>query len=304
MSDAAPQPSPATPPHSHRRLPRLIAWLIAERLVVAMILLNTVALFALASRSEGQLGDSVWFYVDWLCVLYFVLEAGLKLRRDGWRGYFASGWNRFDFIVVMLSLPVLLSPWVDLHDFAAVLLLRLGRLFRLFRLLRFIPNASHLATGIQRALKTSFGVFLALALILLILAIGATMLFGELDPEHFGDPLISMYHVFRVFTLEGWYELPDGLVARAGGAQTVAVLARLFFVGCVLGGGLLGISIANAVFVDEMTMDNNNELERRVDGLSAEIKLLRQELQRAAPTSPRRPRRGNRPPWRCRPRSR
>jgi voltage-gated sodium channel len=43
-------------------------------------------------------------------------------------------------------------------------------------------------------------------------------------------------------------------------------------------GGIFGIGLANAVFVDEMTMDNNQELERKVDELTREIRALRERL--------------------------
>lgn len=247
--------------------------------MVGVVILNTVALFFMASERQSEWG-SAWFVIDYLCVIYFLLEAALKIQRSGFRGYLASGWNRFDFLIVLLSLPVLVAPVVELHDFAAVLLLRLGRLFRLFRLLRFIPNRDHLASGIHRAMKASVGVFLALGLINFVLAIGATMLFGDIAPEHFDDPLRSMYSLFRVFTLEGWYEIPDLLAARAG-SESLAMAARLFFVGSVVLGGLFGLSIANAVFVDEMTMDNNQELERRIEVLTKEIHILREELRAA-----------------------
>ena len=37
-------------------------------------------------------------------------------------------------------------------------------------------------------------------------------------------------------------------------------------------GGILGLSLANAVFVDEMMMDNTEYLERKVDALTEEIR--------------------------------
>ena len=41
-----------------------------------------------------------WFeWIDYGCVVYFVVEVILKLRYFGWRGYFSSKWNRFDFAV-------------------------------------------------------------------------------------------------------------------------------------------------------------------------------------------------------------
>jgi len=253
---------------------RLAAALVSERNVVAAIVINAVALFLLGFEGERDTTASPWFWIDYGCVVFFVLEAAIKIRLGTWRGYFASGANRFDFAVVLASLPVLVTPLVDLHAFSVVLLLRLGRLFRLFRLLTFIPNRDHLMAGIRRALRASVGVFLALALVNFILATGASFLFGDLAPEYFGNPLMSLYSLFKVFTVEGWYEIPDLLAARAD-HPLWALASRVYFIVAVLIGGILGLSLANAVFVDEMTQDNTRTLEARIEELTLEIRALR-----------------------------
>ncbi|MEM8961682.1 MAG: ion transporter [Acidobacteriota bacterium] len=255
---------------------RVLDALIQERVVVTVIIVNALAILVLG-RGEDEAQLDAWaFWVDYACVLYFLIEAIIKLHRDG-RTYFKSGWNVFDFLVLLFSLPVLITPWVPLHQFDLVPVLRIGRLFRLFRMLRFIPNRDHLVDGIGRALKASVGVFLALFLVNVILAVLATLLFGELAPEHFGNPIMAAYSIFKVFTLEGWYEIPDLLSERAKD-PVWAVIARLYFVGAVMIGGILGLSLANAVFVDEMMMDNTEDLERKIDQLNDEVGGLREQL--------------------------
>lgn len=257
---------------------------------MAAIVLNTLALFLHEMAEPGSAGRTIWFWVDYSCVVFFLIEAVLKIGIDGWPLYQRSWWNRFDFAIVLISLPALLGPVMDSQEFAFILVLRLGRLFRLFRVLRFIPNLEHLALGIQRALKASIGVFLGLFLVILILSVGATLLFRDIDPEHFGNPAVSSYSIFKVFTVEGWYEIPEGLEEKArsnGGVdnlRTFSIAVRIFFMAAVFIGGILGLSLANAVFVDEMIMDNTVDLERKVDGLAEEIRALRRELGRSPPT--------------------
>jgi voltage-gated sodium channel len=53
---------------------------------------------------------------------------------------------------------------------------------------------------------------------------------------------------------------------------------RAFFVAAVLIGGILGLSLANAVFVDEMMMDNTEILEHKVNALAEEVHRLRDDL--------------------------
>jgi voltage-gated sodium channel len=258
-------------------LKRFVDWFVADRLVMTVIVINAAALVLHEMAAAGTSLSRFWFWVDYACVVFFLAEAGLKINRDGWRRYWESGWNKFDFSVVVLSLPALLGPFMDVSQFAFVLILRLGRLFRLFRLLRFIPNLDHLVMGVRRALRASIGVFLALLLINLILAVMATLLFRDLDEEHFGDPVASGYSIFQVFTVEGWNEIAEDLEKKTDSSAVIAG-TRAFFVLAVLIGGILGLSLANAVFVDEMMMDNTEILERKVDELTEEIRRLREQL--------------------------
>jgi voltage-gated sodium channel len=247
---------------------------------MAVIVVNTLSLFLLESVGLKNPWWRTFYWIDYVCVLYFLVEALLKISTAGWRTYWSNGWNKFDFLVVLLSAPVIfVSPTNELQFLANLLVLRLGRLFRLFRVLRFIPNMEHLVIGVRRALRASVGVFLALFLFNFILAMAATVMFKDVDPENFGSPLKSGYSIFKVFTVEGWYEIPDKLAKEVEHKEnldpiTVEVGVRLFFVVSVLIGGILGLSLANAVFVDEMMMDNTHALEKKVETLTEKVDQL------------------------------
>jgi len=161
-----------------------------------------------------------------------------------------------------------------------VLILRIGRLLRFFRIARFVPNQDHLWSGIKRALAASVGFIITLCIYNFILAIGAAYLFSEIDPVRFGDPLISIYTMFKVFTIEGWYEIPDTIAANS--TPLMGFIARTYFIFTVLTGGLIGLSIANAVFVDEMIMDNTNSLEDKINSFREEVK---QQLEASSKTN-------------------
>ena len=49
-----------------------------------------------------------------------------------------------------------------------------------------------------------------------------------------------------------------------------------------MGGGIIGMSLVNAIFVDEMTMDNNDELSSKVDRLQAQLEELKALIEKNA----------------------
>lgn len=312
-------------------LTRLI---IAEPTVLTFIGLNALAVFLSSFDELPKSVTSFFRWIDYICVCYFVIEAVSKIRQRGFKGYWAILWNRFDLFIVLASMPLLMQgPEADLGLSAIAPLLRVGRFLRFLRLVRFVPDAPRLWRGTMRAIRASVGVFIVLLVLNLILAMGANILFGKKSPEHFGDPLIASYTLFKVFTVEGWHEIPDEIVDkhenpqqlsesdderiqrilealdRVDGGQSIAADAptaaggresaddstenkrpaepmtnaeklalRGYFIFSVLIGGILGLSLANAIFVDEMMMDNNQELEARVTSLQEQIADLKTEL--------------------------
>lgn len=249
--------------------------LIHENVVVAVILLNTAAIILRGFDVWRQSTDLLLFAIDYGCTIFFAAELIGKISVDGFGRYWRSNWNRFDFVVVVCSLPLLLTPILDLHEFAAVLLLRTGRLLRFFRLLRFVPDADRIWHGVGRGLKAVAGVGIALGLYNVTLGLAACYLFADASPEHFGDPLVATYSLFKVFTVEGWYEIPEQLAL--GMDPLLGALTKGFFVVAVVSGGIIGLSMANAVFVDEMVLDNTNQLEDRLELMRAEIAAVRDE---------------------------
>lgn len=259
--------------------PLIVRFLLREPTVLTIILINVVVVFLDAFPTIHAETRGILHAIDYGCILFFVVEALLKIRRHGFAVYWQSGWNRFDFIVVGASAPLLLGPLIheDLIGFSIFPLLRMGRFVRFMRVMRFVPHAGEIGQGVVRALQASVGVFAVLFFLNVILALGATMLFGTLAPQYFGNPIIAIYTLFKVFTIEGWYEIPD-ILAEQGATLWQVIALRGYFILSVLVGGIMGLSLANAVFVDEMTMDNNAKLEAMVADLNRDLQTISAQL--------------------------
>ena len=89
----------------------MVRFIISDRTVFTIIAINAVALFLDAFPAVQRVSHNVLFWIDYGCAIFFVLEISLKVREFTFRGYWSSAWNRFDFLIVAISLPVLLSPF-------------------------------------------------------------------------------------------------------------------------------------------------------------------------------------------------
>ena len=243
--------------------------------MLAAIIVNSLIIFALYFP---ELENVRWLInLDHFFIALFIVEAIVKIRTYGWKGYWSSKWNRFDLTIVIGSLPTLLTDLLPVPDTSLLIVLRLFRLLRLVRFLRFVPNMGKVLNGLGRALKASIFVVLALFFLNILLALITCQFYGQIAPEYFGNPLISSYSIFQLFTVEGWNEVAHEVAARTGHPFLIGV-TRFYFVIIVLLGGIFGMSLANAVFVDEMTMDNNEVLEEKIDNLQEEIRELKRLL--------------------------
>lgn len=84
--------------------------------------------------------------------------------------------------------------------------------------------------------------------------------------------MISFYTIFKTFTVEGWYEIPEKLALGLSISSTF--LTYVYFIFVVFSGGIFGLSIVNSIFVDAMVSDNNDELEKKIDLLDKKLDIL------------------------------
>lgn len=246
---------------------------LTERNILFAIAINAGIIFCLGFP---RLKYDFWLNViDLFFIVLFLVEALVKIRHFGFKDYLADNWNKFDFIVVIGSLPqILIYDHPEANSFGLILLLRLFRLFRLVKFFWFSPNLAHLLRGLFRAFKASIFVLVMLLFFNFILSILTTHLYGDIVPAHFGDPLRSIYTIFQLFTIEGWNEIPNDIVNKSNNVWDMHFV-RFYFAAIVLFGGIFGMSLANAIFVDEMTIDNNEVVEKKLDKLEEQIKELK-----------------------------
>lgn len=242
--------------------------------MLVLVLINTGIIF-ISGFLPNQGGALL--IIDSIFTLLFLFEAVIKIRVSGFSEYWSDGWNRFDFIIVLLALPSCINLFgFSLPGTSILLSLRTMRAFKSFRLLKFVPNIDNLLNGIKLAFKASFIVAIGLIVLLLVCSIVTTFLFGNAAPDYFGNPALSVYSIFRLFTIEGWYDMPEAIATNSG--TTMAVVARIYFSLLLFLGGILGMSLVNSIFVDAMAADNNDEVLEKLSQLESKLDKIQRKF--------------------------
>ncbi|MBR0077350.1 MAG: ion transporter [Bacteroidales bacterium] len=241
-----------------------------EKIIFAVILLNAVVIYLQVSGISTPLLTGL----DLACTLIFLIEMIVKHTKLGVKEYWRSGWNRLDGILVIVSLPSLVEAFLPtgMMDLSILLIFRLLRVLRFFRVLHFFPNFSQIVKGFKMAMSESYAILLCFFVIIVIFGLLNCSLFKEIAPQYFSTPLESIYSVFRICTVEGWYDIPDTIATAT--TPAVGGFVRLYFVFILILGGIIGMSFINSIFVDAMVSDNNDDVMKKLEELEAKIDQL------------------------------
>lgn len=249
--------------------------LLNKKVILYLIIINAIVIFI----QEFDSSPPFFFYIDNIFTIIFALEIIVKIQRYGYRRFIRSNWNKLDVIVVSLALISMIFSIVSSYTtFSLEFLtsLRIFRLFKSFRLLKFVPKINTIIDDVNRAIKTSSIIILSFIILLFIISVFTCSVYKNIAPEYFDNPLNSLYSIFRIFSVEGWYEIPDLIASRTSGF--VAFISKLYFVLILFFCGILGMSLINSIFVDTMISDNNDELKMEVKELNRKIDELNNEI--------------------------
>lgn len=215
-------------------------------------------------------------YIDSILFLYFSVELIYKVHLLSWERYIRNNSHKFDFLLLIVSASLI--PFSDLDS---VIYLRVFRLISIVRIFKIIPNGSQVLQGLARAIRSSKAVLILLFSLLSFFSLIGFSLFSNTVPEYFGTPLTSLNTVFEIFTIENWGELPNSIDKEAQPYLHAAL--NSFTIIVLVIGGFIAVSLANAVFVDELVSDNNEELKEEIIKLKTqneELKKIMVDIQK------------------------
>lgn len=246
-----------------------------DKFILCVILLNSCIIYM---QVAGYQSTTI-SVIDVTCTLIFLIEMLVKHIHLGVRGYWREGWNRLDGTLVLLSIPSIIELFIPngYASLSILMIFRQLRVLRFFRVLHFFPNFSKLIKAFIQAMRQSYAILLSFAVIIVIFGLLNCSLFGEADPEHFQTPLRSIYAVFQICTVEGWYEIPNTVAEYYGASSITAEFVRLYFCALLILGGIIGMSFINSIFVDAMVADNNDDVMTKLNELQKSIDELKEK---------------------------
>jgi len=233
-----------------------------QNTIMAVIILNAIVIGMETSPALMDSFGSVLGVLDQIAIAIFVVEILLKLIVYR-RGFFKSGWNIFDFVIVAVAL---------LPVGGNLSILRAMRILRAFRLISAMPKMRQVVQGLLSAIPSMGSVIMLLALVFYVASVMATKLFGGDFPQWFGSIGESLYSLFQIMTLESW---SMGIVRPI---MEVYPWAWAFFVPFVLVTSFVVINLFIAVIVNAMHEEADEEQTAQRDEILEEIRGLRREI--------------------------
>ena len=112
--------------------------------------------------------------------------------------FFEENWNKFDFMIVLIS-------YVPLNFNLVVI--RMLRLLRLLKLMRRFPTLQIIMVSLTNSVNAIVLITSIMFIIITILGGVGVLLFAENDPLHFIDIRAAFVALFQVMTLDGWGNL-------------------------------------------------------------------------------------------------
>ena len=234
--------------------------------------LTTLIILAYASvlgfKTLGEIESSyslIITFADYFVTIYFVFELSIKMIAEKkFKNFFKSGWNLFDFIIVVITLLPL-----EQSGFAAIA--RLLRVFRILRLFTSRPELKRIIDMLIKAIPSIIDIVILMFIIFYIYAIIGNFYFKDLPSGLWSDFLVSMLTLFRVLTFEDWTDVMYE-------AMEVYPSAWLYFVSFIIIAAFVFFNLFVAVIIGEMQKLQDEELKDEIHEDSLKLDLILKQM--------------------------
>jgi len=224
---------------------------------------------------EGSPEQGVFLVFEWFFGLIFTVELAWNMYGSWWGMFWASGWNWFDFIIVLISLLSL-----GLGNLPGISVLRLFRAFRVFRLFKRVPSLKLIIEGVGAALPGVSNAFVVLGILMGIWSIMGVEFFGTIrgefsmnsagvknceilghsgldEPEfglckfktqEFGDFFKAMFSMWQIMTMDSW---ASGIARPLIYNEGHWITGPIFFISYTFIAGIIMTNVVVAILLEK-----------------------------------------------------
>jgi voltage-gated sodium channel len=263
--------------------------IINDQILLILILTNTLVIFLHSFDGLKQ----YFYFLDildviftiifiWEISIHIVQSSGLNVA-EKFKNFHNDKWNKIDFYSVLLAIPSIGVLFVDdLEIFAGFTVLRSLRIFKILRAIEFIPEGKEISSKLLKALKGVFFIIVAFIIYSTIVSLISVTLFKSSGPSFFSNAFDSFFTIFKVFSGDGFSDVVAEIISNS--SLEFGYFTKFYFVMIVFTGSILGLSLINSVFIDQMSNFDKkgeseiNSLENKLDEVLKNQELIFKEL--------------------------
>ena len=250
--------------HWQQAFLRLRSNKIFETAVIIIIVLSALMVGA-KTYEEANRFTPILNVLDWAVTLFFLVEIIIRMLAERrFRDFFKSGWNIFDFIIVVASM-------MPVESSETVLIARLLRVFRVMRLVSMVPELRMLMNALLKALPRMGYVALFMFIIFYIYGAVGSFLFHDINPFYWDNIAISVLTLFRIATFESWTQIMY---------ETMEVYpwSWMYYVSFIFFSAFIFLNMMIGIVLETMQKESQAHEIEQGEGEAADIKALRQGM--------------------------
>ena len=178
-----------------------------DNFIMGCIVLNMISMAMNYDTSDPKY-DQALTIVNYIFTGIFIAECLLKLIAYGIIAYFHSGWNRFDFFVVVASIADLVIQNIEgidakfLKSFQIIRVLRVLRVTRVLRLVKSLKGLEKLIQTLTWSIGALANVFLLMLIIFCIFAILGCYFYDGITYEKYKS---KFKYINEFYNLDNFY---------------------------------------------------------------------------------------------------
>ncbi|MCC5856066.1 MAG: ion transporter [Idiomarina sp.] len=239
---------------------------IFETVVIAIIVFSALMVGA-KTYEETTRFTQVMNVLDWAVTVFFVTEIIIRMMAERRiRDFFRSGWNVFDFVIVVASL-------IPVESSETVLLARLLRVFRVLRLVSMVPELRMLMNAFLKALPRMAYVALFMFIIFYIYGAVGSFIFREVNPFYWENIATAMLTLFRIATFESWTSIMYE-------TMEVYPLSWIYYVSFIFFSAFIFLNMMIGIVLEVMQKESAAYDAEHDQGEAGDLKWIRAHMER------------------------